>query len=47
VDLIQGTGLGLTIVKEAVDAIGGKMIVNSTPGDGTSFIIKVLKQQHV
>ncbi|PKG41042.1 sensor histidine kinase [Psychroflexus sp. MES1-P1E] len=46
VDLIQGTGLGLTIVKEAIDAIGGKIIVNSTLGNGTSFIIKVLKQYH-
>jgi signal transduction histidine kinase len=46
VDLIQGTGLGLTIVKEAIDAIGGKIIVNSTLGNGTSFIIKVLKRQH-
>ncbi|AFU68391.1 bacteriophytochrome-like histidine kinase sensor with PAS domains [Psychroflexus torquis ATCC 700755] len=47
VDLIQGTGLGLTIVKEAIDAIGGKIIVNSTLGNGTSFIIKILKKQHV
>ncbi|WP_084273368.1 PAS domain-containing sensor histidine kinase [Maribacter antarcticus] len=47
VDLIQGSGLGLTIVKEAIDAIGGKIIVNSTLGNGTSFIIKILKQQHV
>mgnify|MGYP005821650411 CR=1 FL=1 len=51
VDLIQGTGLGLTIAKEAIDIIGGKIIVNSTIGKGTSFIIKVLKRkikkQHV
>jgi PAS domain S-box-containing protein len=42
VDLIQGTGLGLAIVKEAIDVIGGKIIVNSTVGNGSSFIIKIL-----
>jgi signal transduction histidine kinase len=47
VDLIQGTGLGLTIVKEAIDLIGGKIIVNSTIGNGTSFIIKILNKQDV
>ena len=44
VDLIQGTGLGLTIVKEAIDLIGGKIIVNSIVGIGTSIIIKILKK---
>jgi PAS domain S-box-containing protein len=43
VDLIQGTGLGLSIAKEAIDAIGGEIIVNSNIGEGTSFIVKILK----
>jgi signal transduction histidine kinase len=43
VDLIQGAGLGLSIVKEAVDVIGGKIIVNSVLGKGTSFIVKIPK----
>ena len=47
VDLIQGTGLGLTIVKEALNIIGGKIIVNSAIGKGTSFIIKILNKQDV
>jgi PAS domain S-box-containing protein len=41
VDLIQGTGLGLSIAKEAIDVIGGKIIVNSTIGNGTSFIVQI------
>jgi len=47
VDLIQGTGLGLTIAKDAIDAMGGKIIVKSTIRNGTSFIVKILKKQHV
>jgi signal transduction histidine kinase len=47
VDLIQGTGLGLTIAKDAIDIMGGQIIVNSTIGNGTSFIVKILNKQHV
>jgi PAS domain S-box-containing protein len=43
VDLIQGTGLGLSIAQEAIDAIGGEIIVESTLGSGTSFIVKIQK----
>jgi len=32
-----GTGLGLTLVKHIVDAHGGKIIVRSQPGEGSSF----------
>jgi PAS domain S-box-containing protein len=44
VDLIQGTGLGLSIAKEAIEVIGGEIIVNSTIGSGTSFIVKIPKK---
>ena len=44
VDLIQGTGLGLSIAKEAIDVMGGKIIVNSTIGNGTSFIVQIPKK---
>lgn len=44
VDLIQGTGLGLTIVKNAITVIGGEIIVKSTVGKGTSFIVKIPKK---
>jgi signal transduction histidine kinase len=35
----QGHGLGLSIVKEIVDALDGRIDVSSKPGVGTSFII--------
>jgi PAS domain S-box-containing protein len=45
VDLIQGTGLGLTIAKEAIDIIGGEIIINSTTRSGTTIIVKIPKIQ--
>jgi len=38
---IQGTGLGLTICREFVTAMGGEMNVVSQPGNGTTFYFKV------
>ena len=37
---VSGTGLGLTITKHIIDAHKGQIIVNSTPGNGSEFIIK-------
>ncbi len=41
VDLIQGTGLGLTIAKEAIDLIGGDITVKSNIKKGSSFIVRI------
>ena len=36
---IKGTGIGLAMVKHIVDAHGGKVLVDSVPGNGSAFTI--------
>ena len=43
---IRGTGLGLTIVKNAVDLHNGKIEVNSVLGKGTSFKVEIPLRQN-
>jgi signal transduction histidine kinase len=38
-DRSKGTGLGLTICKRLVDAMGGGLRVHSTPGHGSRFVV--------
>jgi signal transduction histidine kinase len=38
---IQGTGLGLYISKAIVDAHGGRIGVDSTAGEGTTFVVEL------
>lgn len=37
----KGTGLGLTITKQFVEMMGGNINVNSTPGQGSLFVIEL------
>jgi signal transduction histidine kinase len=40
-DVGQGTGLGLTVARDVVQAHGGRIAVQSTPGSGTTFTIEL------
>ena len=45
-DQYPGTGIGLAIVRKAVDRMGGKIGLESHPGRGTKFWVELRGASH-
>lgn len=41
VSKIEGTGLGMSIVKRIIDVMGGTITIESAPGEGTEVLIRI------
>jgi signal transduction histidine kinase len=46
-DQIHGTGLGLSLVKSAVESFGGAVEARSTPGRETEFLLRIPAAPHL
>lgn len=42
---VEGTGVGLSIVKKIVDLAGGKIWIESRKGEGTAFFIRFPRKE--
>jgi signal transduction histidine kinase len=38
---IEGTGIGMSIMKRCLDALGGKVKINSELGKGSEFVVRL------
>lgn len=47
VDEFAGTGIGLAAVRKAIHHLRGSIRLESKPGEGTSFFIRIPKQDHL
>uniref|UniRef100_A0A7C4W223 histidine kinase n=1 Tax=Desulfatirhabdium butyrativorans TaxID=340467 RepID=A0A7C4W223_9BACT len=40
-DRVSGRGVGMTVVRDAIQELGGELGIRTTPGQGTTFIIRL------